>query len=114
MSFFTKSGCTSKISDNLLINKRNFFIYFLVDSGYENLQSPATPLTSQFRFSPGQHAEQLKLLKQSPGAGYFREGRPMFQNTGNTVNLYIYNSFLIFSGHKIKLYNSKELYFEQI
>ncbi|XP_047135079.1 uncharacterized protein LOC101238518 isoform X2 [Hydra vulgaris] len=44
----------------------------------EITQSPS-PL-SKFSFSPNQHAENLKKLKQSPGDAFFRTGRPMFNH----------------------------------
>lgn len=47
----------------------------------DNVQSRASTPASKFNFSPGQHAEQLKLLKQSPSDAYMRVGRPMFQHS---------------------------------
>ncbi|XP_057290054.1 staphylocoagulase-like [Hydractinia symbiolongicarpus] len=46
----------------------------------DNVQSRASTPASKFNFSPSQHAEHLKLLKQSPSDAYMRVGRPMFQH----------------------------------
>ena len=48
---------------------------------------PATPKGHQFSFSPGQHAEKLRLLKQSPGVGYMHKTRLMFQKSKESGNV---------------------------
>ena len=37
-----------------------------------------------YEFSPGYHAQQLKLIKQSPGDGFYRTSRPMFDTAEGT------------------------------
>lgn len=47
---------------------------------------PNTPThqNSEFNFSPGQHAEKLRLLKKSPGfVGYAQKTRPMFNKNSD-------------------------------
>ncbi len=36
---------------------------------------------TQYRFSPGQHAEQLKKLTKSPGEGFQMDSRLMFSHS---------------------------------
>ena len=51
-------------------------------------------MPSNYEFSPGYHAQQLKLIKQSPGDGFYRTSRPMFDTAegtnpvGSLVNIF--------------------------
>lgn len=52
-------------------------------------------------FSPGSHAEQLKILKQSPGNFYQRQSRPMFDPTQpadeqEVIFYFIYDQLFLF------------------
>ncbi|XP_065647490.1 uncharacterized protein LOC101238518 isoform X4 [Hydra vulgaris] len=51
----------------------------------DEITQSSSPL-SKFSFSPNQHAENLKKLKQSPGDAFFRTGRPMFNHNPYQLN----------------------------
>ena len=54
------------------------FIIFFIVSASTKASAPPSPMPNNCAFSPGYHAQQLKLIKQSPGDGFYRTSRPMF------------------------------------
>ena len=90
-----QSDSTHQSIHNSLLNLRQriycimkyklFMILYILD-----FNDPATPKNkqnTQFSFSPGQHAEKLRLLKQSPAAGYMHKTRLMFKSNDENENV---------------------------